>query len=233
MFKILDFFKKKLPEEKADNDSCEFDYEKSLGSVLNKRYDREDRAYHKLKEQYDNFDELSKEERYSLRLEEADKIRLEDEAEDLRKKGLLRRIKTLRTEGEIKDAVNSGQKVLKEEVKPSKQIEVTDLHIKDKKTGEIIVKPYNYHAIPRDYDRYEIVEKRTYYPYTFPSKVAAYVLPDDLEVDERVILEDLIEDIVGASHAWGTYRLDSAEAIWNGEKFVVDCKSYDVHITMG
>ncbi len=27
------------------------------------------------------------------------------------------------------------------------------------------------------------------------------LLPDDLEVGERVILEDLIEDIVGASHA--------------------------------
>ena len=115
---------------------------------------------------------------------------------------------------------------------PSKEIRVTDLHIKDKQTGEIKTRPYSYHALPRD-DRYKVVKKVTYYPYDFPSKEAAYLLPDDLKIGGRVLLEDLIEDIVGASHAWGTYRLDSAEAIWNGEKFEVDCRSYDVEITMG
>ncbi len=59
------------------------------------------------------------------------------------------------------------------------------------------------------------------------------LLPDDLEVGERVILEDLIEDIVGASHSEGTCRLDSTEAVWNGEKFEVDCRSYDMDITFG
>ncbi len=72
-----------------------------------------------------------------------------------------------------------------------------------------------------------------YYPYQFPSPFAAYLIPSDLKVGERVILDDLIEDIVGASHSEGTYRIDSAEAIWNGEKFEVDCRSYDMDITFG
>ena len=232
MFNIIKYIKKYF-SKKEENESCEFNFEKSLGSVLDKRYAREGRAYDNLSERYDNLAELPEQEYNSLFYKETEKIRLEDEAEDIRKKNLLRTIKTLRTIEEIQDAISAGHIVLKQKVKPSKEIRVTDLHIKDKKTGEMDIKPYSYHALPRDYDRFEVLEKRTYYPYNFPSKVAAYVLPDELEVGENVILEDLIEDIVGESHAWGTYRLDSAEAMWDGEKFVVDCRSYDVKITMG
>ncbi len=232
MFNVIKYIKKYFGKT-TDNDSCEYDYEDSLKNVLDKRFDREGRAYNNLYERYDDFEDLSQKERNSLLRTETDKILQEDELDDIRQKSLLRSIKTLRTKEEIEDAVKVGHKVLKQKVKPSKDISVTDLHIKDKKTGEIDIKPYNYHAIPRDYDRYEVVKEVTYYPYKFPSKVAAYLLPDDLKVGERVVLEDLIEDVVGACHAWGTYRLDSAEAVWTGKKFVVDCRSYDVEITMG
>lgn len=223
---------KKVKLNEKEDEACEFDFDKSLKSALNKRFDREARAQEIIAEQYD-LDELSDQEYNKLWRKEFHMIIEKEEAEELRKKALLRRIKTLRTKEEIETAVEDGHKVLKQKVEPSKDIRVTDLHIKDKQTGEIIIKPYNYHALPHDYDRYEIVEKRTFYPYKFPSKEAAYLLTDDLKVGERVILEDLIEDIVGESHAWGTYKLDSAEAVWNGEKFEVDCKSYDVRITMG
>lgn len=232
MFNVIKYIKEYFGK-KSDTDSCEYDFGDSLKNVLDKRFDREGRAYDNLSEQYDDYDDLTQKERNRLFRAETDKIRQEDEAEDIRQKSLLRTIKTLRTKEEIKDAVKAGHKVLKQNVKPSKDIRVTDLHIKDKKTGEIDIKHYSYHALPYDYDRYEVAKKVTYYPYDFPSKVAAYLLPDDLEDGDRVILEDLIEDIVGASHAWGTYRLDSAEAVWNGKKFEVDCRSYDVKITMG
>jgi len=140
-------------------------------------------------------------------------------------------IKTLRGEEEIAEAINAGRKVLKEEVKPLDDIQVTDLHIKNKKTGNITIEAYSFHSIAYD-DGYKPVKKVTYYPYKFPT-TAAYLLPDDLEAGDRVILDDLIEDIVGASHPWGRYRLDSAEATWNGERFIVDDKSYDTHITFG
>ena len=223
---------KLLGKQTEERKKCEFDFSETIRHVTNKRFERNAKAQNSIAQKYD-LDTLSDEEYTKLWHEEADKILEEEKAEEIRKKSLLRKIKTLRTQEEIDAAIEIGQKVLKEKVIPSDAIRVTDLHIKDKQTGEIIVKPYSYHALPRDYDRYEVVEKRTYYPYTFPSKEAAYLLPEDIEVGERVILEDLIEDIIGESHAWGTYRLDSAEALWNGQKFEVDCKSYDVSITMG
>jgi len=232
MFKIFAFIKNRLLKDKTKNDSCEYDFEDRLGSVLNKRYDREGRAYDNLSERYDNLDEFPQQEYNRLMHAETNRVSQENGAEDIRKKSLLRMIKTLRGKEEIEDAINSGQKVLKQKVEPLENIRVTDLHIKDKKTGEIIIEPYSFHALPDDDSKYKIVKEVTYYPYRFPP-TAAYLLPDDIEVGERVILEDLIEDIVGASHSCGTYRLDSVEAVWNGEKFEVDCDSYDVEITMG
>ena len=231
MFNIIKYIKMYFGR-KSDNGSCEFDFDESLKNVFDKRFDREGRAYDNLRDECDDFDDLTELERNTLLREEVEKIHQEDDQEDLKQKSLLRTIKTIRIKDEIKDAINAGHKVLKQKVKPSKDIRVTDLHIKDNKTGEIDIRPYSYHALPHD-DRYQVVKKVTYYPYDFPSKVAAYLLPDDLMVDERVVLEDLIEDVVGESHAWGTYRLASAEAVWNGDKFVVDCRSYDVDISFG
>lgn len=49
------------------------------------------------------------------------------------------------------------------------------------------------------------------------SPLAAYLLPPDLHPGERVFLEDLIEDRVGAAWNQGdTYRALSGWAIWNG-----------------
>jgi hypothetical protein len=41
-----------------------------------------------------------------------------------------------------------------------------------------------------------------------------------LKIGERVLLEDLIEDLVGIEWNQGdTYRLERCEAIWNGSDF--------------
>lgn len=49
------------------------------------------------------------------------------------------------------------------------------------------------------------------------SPLAAYLLPPDLCPGERVFLEDLIEDRVGAAWNQGhTYRASSGWAVWNG-----------------
>lgn len=61
-----------------------------------------------------------------------------------------------------------------------------------------------------------------YYPYHFESPFAAYLVPSDLKIGEMVMLEDLIEDIVGSSWNQGdTYRLASCKAIWNGKEFIL------------
>ncbi len=198
----------------------------SRSKILN--MDQEKKAHDRLSKRF-NLEGLSEQVYHRLLVREINRIRKEDKAKGIE---ALHRIKTLRTEDEIEDAVNAGYKILKEQVIASKNIYVNELWFKNKQTGEIRKESYGYHAYARDYEGHE-VKTVTYYPYTFPSKIAAYLLSDDLHVGERVILDDLIEDIVGASHASGNYRLKSAEAIWNGKKFVIDHDSYSVDVSMG
>jgi len=212
-------------------EQCKFDMLKSIGNTTEKRFEREAKANEIIAEKYD-LETLTKDQYHALKRQLTDMLYQKEQEDDLRKKTLLRRIKTLRTKKEIKKAIKAGHLVLQQKVIPSKEIYVKDYYMKDKKTGEVRIELSDRNIRKEDYDHYTIIE-RNYYPYTFPSKTAAYLLPDDLEIGERVILEDLIEDIVGESHAWGNYRLDSAEAVWNGKMFDVDCKSYDVQITFG
>lgn len=52
------------------------------------------------------------------------------------------------------------------------------------------------------------------------SPFAAYLIPQGLKVGEHVLLEDLIEDLVGGSWNQGdAWRLQSCEAVWNGADF--------------
>lgn len=61
-----------------------------------------------------------------------------------------------------------------------------------------------------------------YYPYHFASPFAAYLVPPDLAIGERVWMEDVIEDIVAA---WGNQgcrlRLKYCEATWDGKEFII------------
>lgn len=57
-------------------------------------------------------------------------------------------------------------------------------------------------------------------PVRFRNPYAAYLIPSDLEVDQRVWLEDLIEDLPAVLGVVQE-RLSSAEAIWNGQDFEV------------
>lgn len=190
--------------------------------------DQEKRALERISKRF-NLEELSEQVYHRLLTKEINKIRMEDKLKGIE---ALHRIKTLRTEEEIANAISSGHKILKEKVIASEDIYAIDLWFKNNQTGEIRKESYSYHAYMCDYEGYE-VKKVTYYPYTFPSEIAAYLLPDNLQNGERVILDDLIEDIVGASHASGNYRLKSAEAIWNGERFVIDHDSYGVDVSLG
>ena len=227
---MFDSVKKKQSNDTSEREIGEHDFMDSLGNVIDKRKDREKRAFKEITEQYNDWESFSEIVLNRLIQKKAGKLYQDERIEDLKKKKALRTIQTLRTKKEIKDAIRSGKNVLKQKVKPSKKIRVTYALIFDRKRWRFETTPYTYDALETEG---RILTTFRRYPYTFPSKVAAYLLPNDLEVGERVILEDLIEDIVGASHSEGTYRLDSTEAIWNGEKFEVDCRSYDVKITIG
>ena len=147
----------------------------------------------------------------------------------------LRVIQTARGIDNINDAVEQGCTPLIKEVVPSEKIYVIDTLIRDKKTGKYQTVKYSSYATSLGFegDNEIVISTAKYYPYQFPFHFAAYLIPEDLVEGERVILEDLIEDIVASRSAGARYRLDSVQAIWNGTDFVVDRNSYRMRVTLG
>ena len=131
----------------------------------------------------------------------------------------LRAIKTARDIESINNAAKSGLKPLVKKVEPSSKIRSKYSVVQNKKTGEIsIVGDYRGGIYSDDKNDFETVIGWTfYYPHSFSSPFAAYLIPNDIKIGERVFIEDLIEDYIGAVWNQGdTYRLESCEAIWNG-----------------
>jgi len=131
----------------------------------------------------------------------------------------LRLIKTARDKESINKASKMGFKPLIKKVMPSPQIKSKYAVIQNKSTGEIdIISDYrNVIKLSENENFEKVIDWTFYYPYSFKSPFAAYLIPKDIQIGERVFLEDLIEDYVGTSWNQGdTYRLESCEAIWNG-----------------
>lgn len=131
----------------------------------------------------------------------------------------LRVIETARDKDSINNAVKSGLKPLIKKVEPSDKIRSKYAVVQNKKTGEIaVIGDYRSGFYSGGNDDFEMVIDWTfYYPHSFKSPFAAYLIPEDIQIGERVFIEDLIEDYIGASWNQGdAYRLESCEAIWNG-----------------
>ena len=142
--------------------------------------------------------------------------------EKMEKLKTMRLIKTARGIDAINIAIREGLKPLFQQVHSSDNIRIKELVLMNTKTGEVSIAKHNYHGVIRaTSENMKKIMGTSYYPYQF-SPYAAYMLPHDLAKGEKVILDDLIEDIICKEHAWGTYRLDSAEATWDEEKFIID-----------
>ncbi len=133
-------------------------------------------------------------------------------------------IKTARNKESINEAAKAGYKLIIKKVEPSSQIRSKYSVVQNINTGEIEV--LGDIRIRLDYDNdpnFEtIIDWTLYYPYKFESPFAAYLIPPDLKKGETVLVEDLIEDIVGSIWNQGdAYRLESCEAIWNGEDLII------------
>jgi hypothetical protein len=129
----------------------------------------------------------------------------------------LRIIKTARDKSSINRAAKNGYIPLLRKVEPSTKIRSKYAVVQNKKTFEIIVIG-DFRADFYGDDFEMVIDWTDYYPHNFRSPFAAYLIPQDIKKGERVLLEDLIEDYVGASWNQGdTYRLESCEAIWNGK----------------
>ena len=131
----------------------------------------------------------------------------------------LRIIKTARDEDSINAAADLGFRPLLKKVKPSRKIRAKYAVIQNKRTGHISVLG-DYRGSYYEFDEMEmeiVFDWSFYYPYSFESPFAAYLIPPDIAIGERVYVDDLIEDYVGLRWSQGdTYRLDGCEAIWNG-----------------
>jgi len=139
----------------------------------------------------------------------------------------LRVIKTARDMDSINKAALSGLKPIIKKVEPSKKIRSKYSVVQNKKTGEIeVIVDYRNGFFPGDNSEYEtVIDWTFYYPHNFPSPFAAYLIPNDIAIGERVFIEDLIEDYIGESWNQGDiYRLKSCEAIWNGTVLKIQYK---------
>jgi hypothetical protein len=138
-------------------------------------------------------------------------------------KNKFRVIKTARTIDAIKKAINKGLRPLIKKINPSEKIRVNYCVFQNLKTGEIIHVNDFREAMSYENSRFEkVINWSKYYPYKYDLPYAAYLIPADLKPDELVLLEDLIEDYLGENTNQGNYyRLQSAEAIWNGKDFEI------------
>lgn len=137
----------------------------------------------------------------------------------------LRTIKTARTKKAINKAAKRGYWPLMKPVIPSPEIKSKVMVLQHKATGEIeLVSDYRMGGGGKDYE--VALDFQWYYPHKFKNPYAAYLIPPDIEVGEKVWLEDLIEDIVGGDWNQGdTWRRESGEATWNGEDFDIDAEN--------
>lgn len=129
----------------------------------------------------------------------------------------LRVINTARNKEAINQAAKEGYWPLVKPVVPSPEIKRKFAVLQNPETGEIEV-INDYRATKPDMNK--VIDFTFYYPHHFESPYAAYLIPSDLKVGERVWLEDLIEDVVSGSWNQGdAYRLNSCEAVWDGKQF--------------
>jgi len=129
-------------------------------------------------------------------------------------------IKTARDLDAINEAVREGYIPIFRKVEPDPKIRTKYAVVRDTSTGEYRV--LGDYRIKRSSDE-TVIDWTFHYLYKFNNPFAAYLVPKDLPSGTRVMLEDLIEDLVGATWTQGdVYRLHSCQAIWDGKDIVID-----------
>ena len=129
-------------------------------------------------------------------------------------------IKTARDLEAINQAVKEGFIPIFRKVEPDPKIRTKYAVYRNTNTGEYVQKG-DFRWIGSEFET--VIDFTYYYPYHFESPFAAYLVPKDLASGTRVLLEDLIEDLVGATWNQGdVYRLQVCEAIWDGTDIVID-----------
>jgi len=145
------------------------------------------------------------------------------------KSEVLRVIKTARSIDEINEAVESGFFPVVKQLKPLDKLFRTVGVFRNKKTNKVEethayagFRQYTEKFSYEDESEWELVVPfHQYYPYKFDNPYAAYLVPSDIIIGEKVVLKDLIEDYYGGSFWDHSIRLDSLKAIWTGDDFSI------------
>jgi hypothetical protein len=137
----------------------------------------------------------------------------------------LRIITTARTLEAINKGAKDGYWPLVKPVIPSPDIKAKYAVIQNPATGEIeVINDYRSKDQIRALNK--VIDFTYYYPHQFKNPYAAYLIPADIKVGERVWLDDLIDDVVGQMWNQGdSFRLPSCEAVWDGKDLVLLVKS--------
>ncbi len=146
----------------------------------------------------------------------------------------LRVIKTARTEAAINKAAKAGFRPLLRRLKPSKEIRSSFSVWQNEMTGEIDVIYNPRYGVPGEGWK-KVIDWTRFYPHVFPEPFAAYLIPPDIQVGERVLVKDLIEDFIGMTMGRGeNFRLESCEAVWDGSDLKIQYeRSRDMMIAVG
>lgn len=133
----------------------------------------------------------------------------------------LRIIRTARSKEAINEATKKGYWPLVKPVVRNPEIKSKLAVIQNPETGEIeVLADYRGNKLINGKPANTVIDFTYYYPYHFENPYAAYLIPSDLKVGEKVFIEDLIEDIIGSR--WNQsdcYRKPHCEAIWDGKDF--------------
>ena len=128
----------------------------------------------------------------------------------------LRKIKTIRGQKSIDNAIANGTKLIIRKVEPFSAVKGKYCIVRNKKSGKES-KIFDFRDDRGYSDDYEIVKDWTYqyHNYDFPQE-AAYIIPDDIREGEIVMVDDLIENFLSYHYnQGGSERLKSCKAIWN------------------
>ncbi len=146
-------------------------------------------------------------------------------------------ISTARSIDEINAAVEKGFGILLLPCNPSPPYLHTVSLYKHKMKGtyRLDLDPRLSYRDPGEYAQWQHALALEYYPPVFKEGFAAYLIPADLEIGERVWLEDLIEDFLGcvSGQGLGETRLQNAYARWNGSAFDIEYDTQNVGVIIG
>ena len=125
-------------------------------------------------------------------------------------------IKTAQTGRSINRAAQAGFWPLLKKIECDPEISIKFAVFQHRETVLIgVIGQLSSHLDPNEYEA--LIGLSDFYLHVTDKPFAAYLIPPDLEVGERVYVEDLIEDFVGGRWNQGdVYRLAEAEAIWTG-----------------